>query len=314
MRKLLLLSAVIAFSGFQTLADVNMFPQNIILEKSGNKLHLEMKLNLAEQTVRSNQALLITPVITSADSSVNLKSVAVYGRERYIQYRRENNGMLTNGFEFSLKAKDVSDSYVYTYSVPWQDWMDGADASLRLDMYGCCHTILAESLVYVGAVHDKDKPVEISQIPIPEERKQKTETITFTVLFPLNKYCIDSSLSDNAEVLQNLKSFILDTVSNPDTEIKSIVVSGFSSPEGQSEQNYRLAEKRANTLIEYISEFYSNTDDVTSIHFSTENWSSISGSCSYVDKNSKYYNELLKKCPPLRRTEVVITYNTCLNN
>ena len=69
------------------------------------------------------------------------------------------------------------------------------------------------------------------------------------VVFPVNKY----QLPPNDPLLKKLEGDILPTINSKGLELLSIMIRGAASPEGPTEFNKRLGERRAAALVDFVS-------------------------------------------------------------
>ena len=92
-RYILIISAAIAFCGYakadQAVVD-GVKVSNLAIEKEYNTLNVDMVLDLKELDVPKNRAVVITPRLVNGRDSLDLTSVTIYGRKRYIYYQRNS--------------------------------------------------------------------------------------------------------------------------------------------------------------------------------------------------------------------------------
>lgn len=86
----------------------------------------------------------------------------------------------------------------------------------------------------------------------------EVKQLSVSIGFPVNRTEILPQFGDNAEQLANLESFFS---SISPTDIDSIRVNGYASPEGDFAKNLKLAQGRAQALINYIVEHTQITKD-----------------------------------------------------
>lgn len=83
-------------------------------------------------------------------------------------------------------------------------------------------------------------------------KKERSQTMTLRLTYPLNKTNIVPNLHHNASELARINRELSELQAHPDHKILKVRVEGFASPEGPYENNMRLAEGRARTIIDYV--------------------------------------------------------------
>ena len=68
----------------------NIQVNNKVIKKKGNKVSVQMDLNLDKVMLGSNKGLVYTPMIVSGEDTLKMPAVEVMGRKRYIHYQRNN--------------------------------------------------------------------------------------------------------------------------------------------------------------------------------------------------------------------------------
>lgn len=79
------------------------------------------------------------------------------------------------------------------------------------------------------------------------------EVRTISIDFPINSWAVDSSYSNNAEKIENLRSLINECGNNENISIDSMTVSGYASPDGPLPRNKELSLRRAMSLLTYLN-------------------------------------------------------------
>ena len=125
----------------------NVSEKNASATLRDNNVDVKVDLEL-EKGVKTNNAVVLTPVLRKGNDSVEFPAVVVYGHNRYYYYQRKNgDAMLTGEGETTLKAKQLPQTINYQATTPYQTWMEGSDLILRKQVYGCCdHVIDSEDL------------------------------------------------------------------------------------------------------------------------------------------------------------------------
>lgn len=91
--------------------------------------------------------------------------------------------------------------------------------------------------------------------------------------YPLNKSFVIYDFSTNVNEINSLHAYITKTLHDPFLNIRSIEITGYSSPEGSYEQNEKLAGQRAESLKSYLQPFFSDAD--IQINYVPEDWNGL---------------------------------------
>lgn len=109
-----------------------------------------------------------------------------------------------------------------------------------------------------------------------------------TVSFPINSCEIDSTYSDNANSLRNLRHLLDEATRNHLVEIDSISISGHASPDGSLQKNLELSLRRAISLRDYVTKECKVPDSLLSFGENIVRWDmmrDIIASSSYPWRN-----------------------------
>ena len=245
-------------------------------EKNGNFLALGMNIGLAAMDVVSNQCVLLTPAIVNGNDSVTLPSVAVYGRNRYYHYKRNEGDYMLSGLdEITYMAKDKPEALEYSQVVPYQGWMDGAEIVLHRTDLGCCRDILRYEKGVIGPYYGAFFPELIYVKPQGVlEKKRSLEGQSF-VDFPVDQTIIYPEYRNNTHELAKILNTI-DTVRNdPDARIDTVWLKGFASPESPYSHNTDLAIGRTAALKKYITNVYDFTGVEILTDYEPEDWEGL---------------------------------------
>ena len=114
------------------------------------------------------------------------------------------------------------------------------------------------------------------EVPAPEAPKVLKHSRDVFLTFLLNKTYLVPDLHDNPRELAIIRKEVKEYINNPAYNIKSIFVEGFASPEGPYDNNLRLGQGRAQTILNYIASLSQGvTRDKIRIGRTTENWSGL---------------------------------------
>ncbi len=308
---------------------------NPTMTHAGDNLTVGMQLDLTGLKVRRNRAVLLTPRLVNEGDSLDLPSVGIYGRRRYYYYIRQGESMITGKGEESYRYKDMPDNIDYVRILPYEDWMDGADLSLRRQDYGCCNTLLAQEEGWLGRHLDAFFPELIYVRPEADREKSFALEGSAFIDFPVNKTEIYPDYHNNTAELGKIQATIDSVRNDKDVTITNVWLKGYASPEGSYSHNTELAKGRTAALESHIKQLYHFPDSILSTAYEPENWAGlrqyVEGSnldhraeiLDMIDaegepdaKEAKIkrtypqeYSYLLKNCYPwLRRTDYKVTY------
>lgn len=232
----------------------------------GNKLDIEFSIGLAEK-LKSQQIMCISPRFVSADGtkSVELKPVCISGRRRYkvIKRRKSLHNLKSDqlGYGEVHSVKELKETpLTFKSSFPFERWM--ADGHLIVDekLYGCAECGMSENegvTFQAGIPLFGEKDYAYGFIE-PEKVLAKCYKDSFDckVNFPVARHDLQEQFAGNARELDRLKEFLSENLNVRGTELKEVHIKGYASPEGNFGYNKSLAERRTQTLADYISRQY----------------------------------------------------------
>lgn len=277
------------------------------VEKIADNVVVSFTTNVGKRAVRGSTTILVLPSLEGSGYSWDLPAIKIQNKRAAItEFRakwaanRENEAPLAE----ILDAK-LGETLYYKSSVGWQPWMEGANLVAEVVEISCCsydyHTpmLLAENLTLMPT------PKPIREIVVVEEPKveepvtigeklavvhpyvlpaSKYETIepgqlfdedrenSLSVFFKQGSYNVDISLGDNSQALIDLMTSIRMIENSFDSKVKSIIIAGFSSPEGSFEVNDRLAWNRAVAVKEYILDHSELSSNIIQIYNGSVDW------------------------------------------
>lgn len=232
----------------------------------GNKLDIEFSIGLVEK-LKSQQMMCISPRFVSVDGtkSVELKPICISGQKRYkvIKRRKTLHNLKSDQFGYGevYSVKKLKETpLTFKSSFPFERWM--ADGHLVVDekLYGCaeCGVSENEGVVFQAGIPlfgSKDYAYNFIE---PEKVLVKCYKDSFDckVAFPVARHDLQKQFAGNAQELDRLKGFLSENLNIQGTELKEVNIKGYASPEGGFDYNKSLAQRRTQTLSEYISSQY----------------------------------------------------------
>ena len=106
-------------------------------------------------------------------------------------------------------------------------------------------------------------------------KKERSHTLAIRLTYPLNKTHIVPTLHKNAQELDRINKDIAELKAHSDYKITGIRIEGFASPEGPYDNNMRLAEGRARTIMEYVIGKTNWSRSLFSLGRMEENWQGL---------------------------------------
>lgn len=337
-RFIFLITAVLAgmsAANAQSLNGVNV--ESFTMERNGSFVVIDMDIDISALDVKSKQSAVITPHIVRDTISVALKSIGVYGRNRYYVYERNEDLAPTSGEDLEYRSNNLPDIVNYHAVIPFEEWMDGCQLILERADCGCGNAELARE----GSVLIDRFPLQPYQPTLlyirPETEAVKSRSVSGSAFidFQVNKVDIRPTFRNNRAELAKITGTIDSIKADSDITITAISIKGYASPEGSYSNNTRLAKGRTEALKRYVETLYNFPTELITTSYEVEDWagveryveaSNLSNKAAILrvirsnDKpdvkeqtlRSRYPNDylhLLENCyPALRHSDYVIEY------
>ena len=265
---------------------------NFSAERNGNYIEIQMTVGMTGLKVVSEQCVLLTPRITKGNETLELPAIAVYGRNRYYHYlRNEGEQMVSGEDEITIRSKDKPDSYPYHELIPYREWMDGATITLSRTDLGCCRNILSQQEGPIGAFQEAFFPELVYIRPAASREKRRSLEGSAYIDFPVDQTIIYPDYHRNTAELATIVATI-DTVRNdPDARIDTIWLKGWASPESPYSHNTDLAIGRTAALKAYLQKIYDLSGITVLTDYEPENWEGLR---RFVEKsNLEHRDEII---------------------
>ncbi len=312
---------------------------DVQLNREESKMNVDMNVDMSALKVSSNRAVLLTPVITNGENSVELNSIGVYGHRRYIYYQRKEQGMLSGSAdELTYKASQKPNNLNYHTTVPYESWMNGAEVIMTRKEYACCNQELASETGRIGSYFDRASYMPQMVYVKPQAVEVKTDELegSANIQFPINQTYIQPSLANNSIELGKIYATIDSVKNDNDITITGIWLKGYASPDGKYENNKVLAAGRTEAIRTYIKNLYNFDNSLLKTSSEPEDWEGVKNYLAasnlsdrdeildIINKESnpdareyririhypESYTELKENCyPALRHTDYRVTYN-----
>jgi len=270
----------------QNLSDKPVSVMSSDVSKVGSQLLINITLDLTNLKLQPNRSMSIVPVLYTKDNNKVLSKILVNGRTKHIVYTRNTQRKKYKDVAIEVKRIDNVFQHVnYQISVPFQKWMQQAILSLRLDLCGCGGNSEENAQLKVLALADlnikeNDEnnfiPAVAYLVPQNEAIKKRTEKGSAYLDFPVNETIIYPDYRRNPDELKKIKQTIEIVKNDKNTNITSITIHGYASPEGSYPNNERLAKERADALKLYVRNLYNFDKNIITTTYTPEDWEGLS--------------------------------------
>ncbi len=269
------LLALIFSANAQTIMNGSLAIDRIEINRSGEHIIIDMKINLSKLELKSSQAVLITPVLVNNDRRLELSSIGIYGRDSYINYKRTIGEIMLGGpDEIKFRKSEKPDVLNYQKVLPYQSWMNGAMMIIEKKVHGCCDRIDDRAEALVGGYEEFIyQPEFIYAIPVGKA-SAKVHSLEGTAMidFPVGKTTIIPDYRSNRAEIEKIVGTIKSVADDKDAIISNITITGYASPDGPYVTNDRLARERTTALKNYVSDLLGTTGQFISTSHVAEDW------------------------------------------
>ena len=252
---------------------------NAVMKREGGLMAVNMELRFAGLEVGSNRATIFTPVIVNGTDSLALSPVGLYGRTRWYQQLRAGEKPLGGERENSIRWSECPTTMGYAQTVPYAEWMNGAQLCLVRSDYGCCRTLKDSQSALLAGWQQASAPVFHPVFryvrPTAEAVKARELSGRAFVDFPVNKTEIYPDYRNNKAELAKIVATIDSVRSDKDVTVSALSIKGFASPEGSYAGNERLAKGRTEALKQYVRNLYHFSNDFISTDYEPEDWAGL---------------------------------------
>jgi hypothetical protein len=120
-------------------------------------------------------------------------------------------------------------------------------------------------------------PTLVSSFIIPpvEDPKIRNEVGSVYLEFAVNNVAINPTFRNNASELERLHAQLREVLRDPDSEIRSINIVGYSSIEGSYASNLTLSERRVVSLKNHIRTIHGLADNLFTVRGAGEDWTTL---------------------------------------
>lgn len=287
MKKLFYIATVLLCSAYGSIQAQIVSPDGIaysdlLVQKEGSQVVLSTTANLANMDLKSQNMVIITPVLQSADKvhTVKFNPFVITGPKRMKALNREI-GFGAEPFEqtpvviFRHKKNQV-ESIPMALNVPYESWMRNASLVMQANTTGCASCDVASNVTPLSTriLPPLVPPVyELSYvIPPAEQVKQRSETHSAYLNFEVGKSVILRDFKNNASELNNVNKIVNEVRNDKNLKFTEFNITGYASPEGGYDYNMRLSESRAKAFAAYMKDKENMPQSQMKVNWEGEDW------------------------------------------
>ena len=292
------------------------------LFREGEEVVLAFSAYVPEKTVRTDRRLLITPQLYNDNGAVEMELFTVTGNQMAKRERQRRN--LDKNSAAGNNANTANGSTMqYAASIPYESWMEGTlYMRLLIKEEGCCSVTDKGATAATGPV-TLPLPVvpstpEVAAIPSEVTEKktdypflrlvdgdgESNDRKSSSIRYKAGSSSLDLKFSSNTENRNRIKTGVQMVSDNDRTNLEKITIIGFASPEGDSQQNMRLAEERAQALSRHLQKEMDLPETMFEIKSGGVDWDGLLELVKQSDM--RYKNEIvhiITNTPPENRNE-----------
>ena len=240
---------------------------NLVISKEANITGIDMNVNLKDLNINKNELLIVIPVIVSNDkkNEAELEPFAIIGKLRnkvlerpFFWNGKPNLSMLKE--YLVLRINGTTQSIHYIASTPFEEWQRQAKLVLRSKIIGCaeCQEELSDMIISDKILNEKFVPDYRYTYVVPEveEVKARSESYSAHLNYIVGRWDLLPTFQNNASVLAKVDNIINELKNDKDLNITDFTITGFASPEGTSQSNMLLSQRRAESFAQYLEKKY----------------------------------------------------------
>jgi outer membrane protein OmpA-like peptidoglycan-associated protein len=254
--------------------------KNAFLELSKDQTQLQVSLivDIANASVPSREALVLTPVVKTKEKTFEFPPIAVQGRN----HSKVNERTQAFGGALSYKTPQLTimsdekenSQTRYVSLTKFEPWMKEAQLELCEETHGCagctankkCYS-LGENLI--------GEPVPNFITPKAEEVKNREKTGKAYLEFPAGESTILPKFRRNAKELSKISRAINLLSKDSNAIVTNISLRGYASPEDSYAWNNELSEKRTQALKRYLQRQLRYDDELFEVGSGGEDWEGL---------------------------------------
>lgn len=235
------------------------------LRQVADSVQLVMDFDLRDLRLSTDRSLVLTPTLTNGNKQLKMKNIMLNGRVRHKAFTREIqlNGWEREVRQFHYQVLNLNDNRKvlrYRQTVPYETWMDKAGLEVGTDLCGCAGHVqqldnerVASRIILEGAKRYRAMPHVAYLRPEAEAVKARSESSNVFLDFPVARTEINPGFGNNPRELSKIEGIINNLRNDRNLHLTSVMITGFASPEGNTDFNNQLSRGRAEALRNYLA-------------------------------------------------------------
>lgn len=249
---------------------------DISLKRHGETMAVNIDFNLDKTKLKGDRVIVFTPILVNGNNSLELNSVSLYGRVRWVQFERNHRTPVSGDGEMSYKYSSRPATVDFAQTVPFADWMRNSTLVLRRNDYGCCNNLInSEDAALARWREIVYNPTLIYMRPEAAAQKHRELEGKAYIDFPVDQTVIYPNYRRNAIELDTIIATINVVRNDPDATIETVWLKGFASPESPYSHNTDLAKGRTAALKKYIQNLYHFDGAQIITDYEPEDWEGL---------------------------------------
>lgn len=287
MKKLFYIATILLCSAYgsmqaQTVSPDGIAYSDLLVNKEGSQVVLSTTAILNNMQLKSQNMVIITPVLQSADKAhtVKFNPFVITGRKRMKALDREI-GFGAQPFEQTPTVifrhkKNQAEAIPMTLNVPYESWMRNASLVMQANTTGCASCDVASNITPLSSriLPPLVAPTyELSYVVPPAEPvKQRSETHSAYLNFEVGKSVLLQDFKNNAAELRNVNKIVNEVRNDKNLKFTEFNIIGFASPEGGYDYNMKLSENRAKAFADYMKNKEEMSSSLMKVNWEGEDW------------------------------------------
>lgn len=276
---------------------------NLQINLEGDEVVMAMDLDFSMVDAQFTETKKYSLEIVSGSNYVIIPVATLLGRTWFYHYARQSrsNEPFT-AEERTWYYKDAPKPFHFVCSTPYREWLGEASLRINVEEGGCCGkegelkngAFIRNAHFPVPEPEPEEpakpvfKPQYIYVLPPAETTvKQRDVSGEAYVVFASGKTDVDPLFKDNALELEKIHATIDSVRADADVTITSVILRGYSSPDGNYATNEKLAVARTKAIKDYVSSLDSLSEDIFKAEAVAENWDGLRAAVEAHDITAK---------------------------
>ncbi|MCD7900787.1 MAG: DUF3868 domain-containing protein [Bacteroides sp.] len=265
------------------------------LERRGDLLYVDLRVDLTQFELDRNRSLTLTPVLMSGGMKQELQKILINGTTRQKAYERDLalENVEPVPYREIIKLSDSNKKeFLYTETVPFANWMSDVFLDVNELYCGCGGHEEATNTVPVAKYLQPMPPLVVYTQPEVETIKTRTDSWDAFLDFPVNRTEIRPDYMSNPAELSKIETALREIESDKNLTVNRIYMIGYASPEGGIAHNENLSKGRAESFRSYLQSRANFPSNIYEVEYGGENWQGLEKALEESTLDSK--NQLLE--------------------